>query len=307
MEGGGLERTVSAVNLRRYVADLELDLDYATQIDECEDDVALANLCDVEGVAWRKVIEAAGASSALESLEEEKKAEEAKLLKLMADADESGLLDLGGVRQVMKGMGKDLSDDELREQMAEMDVDVDAGDVDFGEFLAWWQKLRTDECRRSLREHFLRKQKESEIRSLVDDLDLEGLKVHLLEQCCLEPLDANIRGEWRREADAELREVGPGSMTNRLSLCSRVRATDRVTLTTRRQERSTQALTWSFCSTSMRSSTSVRSLPPKACSRTSSRRQNATQQLLSPQPRRSTTQAVGSSSYRTTRHWVVTR
>ena len=43
------------------------------------------------------------------------------------------------VREVMKAMGKEFSDAEFAEVMAEVDADG-SGELDYGEFLVWWQQ-----------------------------------------------------------------------------------------------------------------------------------------------------------------------
>ena len=75
-------------------------------------------------------------SAAQEEAEEEEKLQ---AVWMKVDADGSGLLDEGEVRQVMIDMGKEFSDEEFAEVMKEVDQDG-SGELDFGEFLAWWQK-----------------------------------------------------------------------------------------------------------------------------------------------------------------------
>ena len=77
--------------------------------------------------------------STMSPAEEEAK-EEAKLRLLWdtIDQDGSGLLDMHETRRVMKAMGKEYSDLEFAEKMAEIDLDG-SGELDYDEFLDWWQ------------------------------------------------------------------------------------------------------------------------------------------------------------------------
>jgi Ca2+-binding EF-hand superfamily protein len=54
------------------------------------------------------------------------------------DADSSGSLDAEEVRQVLRGMGKELPEGEFQQAMRAIDSDG-SGELDFGEFLRWWQ------------------------------------------------------------------------------------------------------------------------------------------------------------------------
>ena len=50
----------------------------------------------------------------------------------------TGMLDEDELRKVMTDMGKVLSDSEFAQAMAEIDEDG-SGEIDFDEFLGWWQ------------------------------------------------------------------------------------------------------------------------------------------------------------------------
>jgi len=70
---------------------------------------------------------------------DDEEAEKLKGLWGQIDADGSGALDKGEVAEVMKQMGKEVSGPELDTAMAAIDQDG-SGEVEFGEFLAWWQE-----------------------------------------------------------------------------------------------------------------------------------------------------------------------
>ena len=78
-------------------------------------------------------------------------AEESELRQLWArvDLDSSGLLDHREVRKLMSDMGKQLSDDQFTRAMADIDSDG-SGEVDFTEFLQWWQ-MQDPEAQNQLR------------------------------------------------------------------------------------------------------------------------------------------------------------
>merc|ERR1712139_370756 len=114
--------------------------------DELEDAV---NEIDLDGsgeIEWPEflcLMEKFGSNFSIENKFSQERLQEMREVFKMFDADSSGTLDIGELRDVMKSIGLAVEDWEIRAMIAEVDGD-DSGEIDWGEFLYLMSKKTVD-------------------------------------------------------------------------------------------------------------------------------------------------------------------
>merc|ERR1712072_1186711 len=165
------------------------------ELDEAVAEIDLDGSGEFELPEFLCLMEKFGSNFSIENKFSQERLDEMREVFKMFDADSSGTLDIGELKDVMKSIGLAPADWEIRAMIAEVDGD-DSGEIDWGEFLYLMSKKTVDaeNQQRMAFEYFLEKNDSSgkiwkdrfvsQMQKLTNEFSKEDLEAMVAQSKC---------------------------------------------------------------------------------------------------------------------------